>query len=186
MHTTPVSLLERLRQPGEQAAWSRFVELYGPLLCHWARRLGLHAADADDLVQDVFAVLVRELPRFRYQPARRFRGWLWTILRNKLAERRRRRTDRPAGDQALADLAVPDEAEAVAEAEYRQYLVRRVAELVQQEFQPNTWKAFWECVVADRPAAEVARELGMTENAVWIAKGRVLRRIRRELDGLLD
>ena len=83
MHTTPGSLLEQLRRPGEQAAWERFVQLYTPLLCHWARRFGLQGSDAADLVQDVFAVLVEKIPEFQYDPAQRFRGWLWTIAANK-------------------------------------------------------------------------------------------------------
>ena len=90
MDSTPVSLLERLRRPAEQAAWERFVRLYTPLLCQWARRLGLRGADAADLVQDVFVVLVQKLPEFRYDPRRRFRGWLWTVTLNKWRERRRR------------------------------------------------------------------------------------------------
>jgi RNA polymerase sigma-70 factor (ECF subfamily) len=186
MHTTPLSLLKRLHGPHEEAAWRRFVELYSPLLYAWAQRFGLQPADAADLVQDVFTVLVRELPRFTYQPPRRFRGWLWTVFVNKWHERGRRRRPMQAASGVLADLAVPDGVEALCQAEYGQYVVRRVAELIQGEFQPNTWKAFWESVIADRPAAAVARELGMTENAVWIAKSRVLRRLRRELDGLLD
>jgi RNA polymerase sigma-70 factor (ECF subfamily) len=186
MHTTPVSLLNRLRQPGDEAPWARFVELYLPLLRHWAGRLGLQGADAADLVQDVFTVLVQELPRFTYQPPKRFRGWLWTVLVNKWRERRRRRALPLAGDGLLADLAVPDGVEALCEAEYRQYVVHRVAELIAEEFQPTTWKAFWESVLGDRSAAEVARELGISENAVWIAKSRVLRRLRQELQGLLD
>src|SRR5690349_14890833 len=90
MHTTPASLLQRLRLPGEQAAWERFVQLYTPLLCHWAHRLGLRDSDADDLVQDVFIVLVDKLPQFRYDPQCRFRGWLWTIIANQCRARRRR------------------------------------------------------------------------------------------------
>src|SRR5438067_1653747 len=91
MNTTPVSLLERLcHADAEQAAWQQFVELYTPLLCQWARRLGLQNHDAADLVQEVFAVLVRKLPNFRYDPDRRFRGWLWTITVNKARERHRR------------------------------------------------------------------------------------------------
>jgi RNA polymerase sigma-70 factor (ECF subfamily) len=72
------------------------------------------------------------------------------------------------------------------EAEYRARLVARALELMQAEFQPTTWKACWELVVAGRPAADVARELGISENAVHLAKGRVLRRLRKELEGLLD
>jgi RNA polymerase sigma-70 factor (ECF subfamily) len=185
MNTTPISLLERLHRADEEEAWSRFVQLYTPLLCQWAGRLGLQDADAADLVQDVFTVLVRKLPEFRYDPRKRFRGWLWTVLLNKWRERARRAA--PAGGpEGLDELAGPDAADAVGEAEYRDYLIRRALELMQAEFEPTTWQAFWASVVAERPAAAVARELGISENAVYLAKGRVLRRLRRELAGLLD
>ncbi|MBI1915564.1 MAG: sigma-70 family RNA polymerase sigma factor [Planctomycetes bacterium] len=185
---TPVSLLERLRQPADRAAWDRLVELYTPLLCDWTRRLGLQESDAADLVQDVFTILVQKLPEFTYDRHKSFRGWLWTVTVNKCREMQRRRTARArsADTAALGAVSVPDTTEAIDEAEYRQYLVRRAMELMRSEFQPASWQAFWECVVNERPAAEVAGELGLSENAVYLAKGRVLRRLRRELEGLLD
>src|SRR5690349_11904006 len=76
MEDTPASLLERLRRPGDQAAWVRFVQLYTPLIFQWAHRLGVAEADAADLVQDIFATLVQKLPDFTYDRDRRFRGWL--------------------------------------------------------------------------------------------------------------
>src|SRR6516165_5071035 len=90
MTETPISLLERLRRPASADDWTRFVKLYTPLLHRWAKRLGLDAEEADDLVQEVFAVLVRKLPEFRYDPGRRFRGWLWTVMLNKVRENKRR------------------------------------------------------------------------------------------------
>ena len=109
MHTTPVSLLERLRQPGEQEAWRRFVALYTPLLFFWSRRLGLQDADAADLVQDVLVLLYRKLPGLAYDPRRSFRGWVRTVLLNRWRERQRRPslplTD---SDAALAELPAPD------------------------------------------------------------------------------
>jgi RNA polymerase sigma-70 factor (ECF subfamily) len=188
MKTTPVSLLERLRQPGEQAAWERFVKLYTPLLWQWVRRLGSHGQDADDVVQEVFTVLVQKMPEFQYDPDKRFRGWLWTVTANKVREKQRRQQVAVpgAGQDALAEAAGPDGAEAVSEAEYQQYVVRRALQLMQAEFQPTTWKAFWECVVTDRPGGEVAAELGLSIDAVYAAKSRVLRRLRQELAGLLD
>jgi RNA polymerase sigma-70 factor (ECF subfamily) len=187
MNTTQVSLLERLRQPNEQSAWEHFVQLYTPLLCHWARRLGFQGQDEADLVQDVFAVLVRKLPEFRYDPQKRFRGWLWTVAANKARERRRQAAlPVQASENALNELPAREDAEAVSEAEYREYLVRRALELMQSEFEPTTWKAFWECVTAERPAADVAAELGISIDSVYAAKSRVLRRLRRELEGLLD
>jgi RNA polymerase sigma-70 factor (ECF subfamily) len=179
--------LERLRQPAEQAAWARFVDLYTPLLYSWGRRLGLQPQDAADLVQDVFTVLVEKLPGFRYDPHKSFRAWLRTVLLNKWRNRRRRHAEAPlpaAG--ALPDRAPAEAPDALAEAEYRQRLVGRALHLMRAEFQPATWKACWEVVAGGRPAPEVARELGLTVNAVYLAKSRVLRRLREELDGLLD
>jgi RNA polymerase sigma-70 factor (ECF subfamily) len=187
MNTTQVSLLERLRQPNEQAAWEHFVQLYTPLLCQWARRLGFQGQDEPDLVQDIFAILVRKLPEFRYDPQKRFRGWLWTVAANKARERRRQAAlPVQASEDSLNDLPARDDTEAVSEAEYREYLVRRALELMQAEFEPTTWKAFWECVTAERPAADVAAELSISIDSVYAAKSRVLRRLRRELEGLLD
>lgn len=79
---TPASLLERLRQPAPESAWTRFVQLYTPLLFFWARRLGLRDADAADLVQDVLVLLVRKLPEFSYDRNKSFRAWLRTVTLN--------------------------------------------------------------------------------------------------------
>jgi RNA polymerase sigma-70 factor (ECF subfamily) len=182
---TPASLLERLRQPDQEEAWARFVELYTPLLYAWARRSGCRESDAADLVQEALALLVRKIPEFTYDRNRRFRGWLHTLARNCWSNLRRRRDlPREAGAPDLDELLAP--AEPFWEAEYRQRLVGRALGLMQAEFQPTTWKACWECAVCGRPAAEVARELGISIGAVYMAKSRVLSRLRQELDGLLD
>ena len=190
MNTTPVSLLERLRQASEvrQADWDRLVELYTPLLYYWARRQGLQEADAADLVQDVLAVLVRELPRFEYDRGKSFRGWLRTLTLRKWWEKCRRQqlSPLPPDDPALEGLASPDTLRAFEEADYRQYLAQRALALMQKEFQPTTWKACWEVVVSGRPARDVAAELGVSIDVVYASRSRVLRRLREELSGLLD
>ncbi len=186
MDTTSISLLQRLRTTTEQAAWERFVQLYTPLLCQWARRLGLSGADEADLVQDVFALLLQKLPKFQYESQGRFRGWLWTVTLNKWREQRRRHLPTLQADSQACDPAGPDPVVAFSEAEYQKYLVQRALELMKDEFQPATWQAFWDCVVEEQSAAEVGRRLGISENAVYLAKGRVLRRLRQELEGLLD
>jgi RNA polymerase sigma-70 factor (ECF subfamily) len=187
MNTTSVSLLERL-QKSDAAAWSRFADLYTPLLYYWAKRFGLQESDAADLVQEVFTILVKEMPRFLYRPNQRFRGWLWTLMLNKRRERERRKGIAvPLGsDGDWSDESGADPVAQFDEAEYRRYVVDRALQLMQVEFPPHTWKACWEYVVADRPAAEVALELGISVNAVHVAKSRVLRRLREELNGLLD
>jgi RNA polymerase sigma-70 factor (ECF subfamily) len=188
MDPTSVSLLHRLRRPDDPAAWNRFVQLYTPLLYAWSRRLGLQPADAADLVQEIFVVLVRKLPEFQYDTRQRFRGWLWTVTVNKYRESRRRHAPvlAPLHDSALPEPAGPDPAEAMAEAEYQHYLVQRALRLLQAEFPPATWKAYREHIMDGRPAADVAADLGISVNAVYIAKCRVLRRLRAELEGFLD
>jgi RNA polymerase sigma-70 factor (ECF subfamily) len=181
---TPPSLLERLRRPADPEAWARFVELYTPLLFTFARRFGLHDADAADLVQDILLLLVQKLPEFTYDRQKSFRAWLRTLMRHKLAEARRRLRPQPAA--CMPDVAAPDDVEALWEAEYRQRLVGRALQVMQREFQPSTWKACWEHIVSGRPAADVAAELGLSVGAVYAAKFRVLARLRRELDGMLD
>jgi RNA polymerase sigma-70 factor (ECF subfamily) len=187
MNTTSASLLQRLRQSAPADAWVRFVKLYTPLLFYWTRRLGLSHQDAADLVQEVFTVLVQKLPEFRYDRQSSFRNWLRTILLNRWRDRGRRRVPATVGpdDPALAELAAPEQ-EGFGEAEYRQHLVRQALQLMQTEFSPSTWRACWEHVVADRPAAEVAAELGISVGSVYVAKSRVLCRLRQELKGLLD
>jgi RNA polymerase sigma-70 factor (ECF subfamily) len=184
---TPASLLERLRFPNQEQAWTRFVRLYTPLLYYWARRLGCQEPDAADLVQDVLTLLVRKLVEFNYDRHRSFRAWLRTVTLNCWRNRRRRlELPRDANPPDLNNLAGPDAADALSESEYRQWLVGQALELMKAEFQPNTWKACWESVVGGRPAAEVAAELGISVGAVYMAKSRVLSRLRQELTGLLD
>ncbi len=187
MHTTPVSLLERLRQPDASAAWVRFVELATPFLFDVARRNGLQEADAADVVQDVFVMLSQKLPDFRYEPARSFRSWLRTVLTNRCRDRRRRHATALAMPaDRLRPVATSDPAECFADDEYRRALVLRAMRLMRAEFAEATWRACWEQVVNDRAAADVARELGMTPNMAYLARSRVLARLRQELAGLVE
>jgi RNA polymerase sigma-70 factor (ECF subfamily) len=180
MHTTPPSLLQQLRSPDDQRAWRRFVDLYTPLLFYWARRVGLQESDAADLVQEVFTLLIRKLPEFTYDQNKGFRNWLRTVLTNKWREIERRRPCAPAGGE-LPERTVGDDIAVLAEEEFQRHLAVRALELMQAEFQPATWKACWECAAVGRPAVEVAAELGMSVNAVYLATSRVLRRLRQEL-----
>jgi RNA polymerase sigma-70 factor, ECF subfamily len=185
---TPVSLLERLRKPDEQDAWKRFVHLYTPLLYHWTRRVGVPSNDAADVVQDVFMLLMRKLPEFTYDRHKSFRRWLRTVTFNRWRETQRRAVvpTRGANAEELANVEATDSVADAWDAEYRERLVGRALELMQTDFEAATWKAFWEHRVAGRPAAEVAKELDISVNAVYLATSRVLRRLRQELDGLLN
>lgn len=184
---TSASLLQRLHKPNEQEAWARFVKLYAPLLYFWARRLGSQEQDAADLVQDVLIVLIQKLPEFNYDQNKSFRGWLRTVAHN-CWHNRLRRAKLPAtpNGAGLAEVAGPNMMDAFEETEYRKHLVGRALEVMQLEFEPTTWQACWEFVVGGKPAADVARELGLSVGAVHVAKSRVISRLRRELEGLWD
>jgi len=187
MDSTSVSLLLRLRQPNQQADWQRFVDLYAPLIYHWCRSQGLNPTDASDLVQEVLVVLVTKLPEFEYDPTQRFRGWLRTVTVNKVRDFQRQRSTRPLTgvNETIERIAVAEAVDLFEETEYRSFLVKRAMELMQAEFQDQTWQACWKHIAEGRKAADVAQELGITANAVHIAKCRVMRRLREELDGLM-
>src|SRR5262249_51254879 len=123
---------------------------------------------------------------FTYDPDGSFRNWLRTITLNKWRERRRRTVPQELSDEDLAELVVPDQADALWESEHRGQFLGRALVLMQPDFQPTSWKAFWEYVVRGRSAAEVATELGITVKALHAAKARVIARLRLELRGMMD
>lgn len=189
MVSTSVSLLNRLKDPQhEEAAWHRFVELYTPMIFRWAQNQQLAFNDAEDLVQEVMTVLVNKLPEFDYDPSQSFRGWLRRITSNKARDFYRRRAARPDGERSvtLDDVTQQGDIEFFEEAEYRAQLAGRAMQLLKGEFRETTWLACWRHLIEGRPIQEVARELEITPNAVYIAKSRVLRRLRQELDGMLE
>jgi RNA polymerase sigma-70 factor, ECF subfamily len=187
-NATPASLLLRLRRPSETRAWDTFVDLYTPLIYRWARGAGLREPDAADLVQDVFVLLLVKLPEFRYDRHGSFRAWLRTVTLNKWRENLRRRgiVARQLDDNAAAQLAGPDDGDVFAEEEYRRVIAGRALQLMQAEFSDIVWKAGWAMLTSDRRAADIAAELGVSADAVYTAKYRVLRRLREQLAGLLD
>lgn len=185
MDTSP-SLLERLRQPEPEAAWVRFVDLYTPLLYHWARRTGCRDDEAADLVQEVLTLLVRKLPEFTYEPGKSFRAWLRTVAANCWHNLRRRREPPRAANASVSEEIAAQQADPFWEAEYRRHLVGRALELMRTDFAETTWRACWACAVEGRPAADVARELGVRVGTVYAARSRVLSRLRQELADLWD
>lgn len=188
MPDTSAGLLARLQDPDQQLAWDEFVELYSPLLYYWARRIPLQQADAADLVQEVFAILVRELPGFQYDRTRSFRSWLRTITLNKWRETVRRKSDAQArtNDSRMDEVQAPPGDDSFWDVEQRQLMLRRFLEVVRPEFQPATWSACWDCVVEGRSTAEVSQKLKLSPGAVRAAKFRVLSRVRAKYQGMLD
>jgi len=194
MSDTSASLLERLGDRADSEAWQRLIILYTPLIRGWVSRHGIRPPDADDLVQEVLGVVVRELPRFRHNGrVGAFRAWLRAISANCL--RRSLRTRRLAPDAAggsdfarfLDQLEDPDgELGRLLDREHDRHIARRLLEWVEPEFQPTTWRAFRRLVLEGDAASAVAADLGLSINAVLIAKSRVLQRLRLMGLGLID
>jgi RNA polymerase sigma-70 factor (ECF subfamily) len=186
VHTTSVSLLERLQQPAETQAWERFVRLYTPLMYRWAVQLGAQHADAADLVQDVLVSLCRVLPNFEYDRQKSFRAWLRTVLTNKWRETHRRKPRPAAGGEALVNVAEPQRGADWTDAEEQAALCRRALGLIRPEFSDSTWGAFAGTFIDGLPVPEICQAYALTPNAVYLARGRVLARLRQELDGLWE
>lgn len=187
---TSLSLLDRARA-NDPEAWRRLVHLYGPLVLHWGRRAGLSAEDAADLAQDVFRSVAVALPRFHHdQPGDTFRGWLHTITRNAIRDQLRREHPAAVGgtDAAnrLARIPDPGPDDSTDTPELRRDLIGRALGLVRPEFEERTWAAFWRTAVEGETPVAVAAELGLKPTSVYQARTRVLRRLREELQGLID
>ena len=197
--TTSPSLLGRATS-GDSQAWQRLVQIYGPLVYSWARRTGLQPQDAADVTQETFAAVSNRLQGYDAQrTGATFRGWLWTITRNKAADLVRNQQAQPGargGSTNLANLnAVHAKPTAAIElnADYpqetvgdQQEIVRRALAILRTSFEPTTWQAFWRTVVDGCSPDDVAAELSLSRWAVYKARSRVLQRLRSELDGLED
>jgi RNA polymerase sigma-70 factor, ECF subfamily len=183
MTETPATLLHRLCNQPVDGDWERFVRLFTPLLQRWARRLGVNNDAAEDLLQETFVLLIRKLPEFQYDPSKSFRAWLWTVFRHTALALHKRKPCAGAAEQ-LEQLVSPDSVVEASEAEYRRYLLGRVVQIVQKDFPESTWNIFRMVAIEGRAGVDVARECGVSVNAVYLARGRVLARLREELSGL--
>jgi len=190
---TRPSLLLRIRNVRDSQAWTEFAEIYGPLIYAYGRRRHLQDADAADLTQEVLKVVSRTVVRFEYSADRGgFRRWLWTIARNELKDlvRRLRRGPSGAGNseamRLLSQTAKPDEDFDLWEANYQQTLLHWAAQRVQTDVQASTWQAFWRTSIEGRRPEAVAASLGISVGAVYIAKSRVVKRLRELIESLED
>lgn len=193
-HRTSVTLLGRLKS-NDPKAWERLSELYGPLVYSWARRAGLQPEDAADVTQMVFQSVFTGFVHFRKdRPSDRFRDWLWTITRHRVIDHIRKLRSAAVGTggsdaqvqwQQLPEDLFPEEADASTEASETILLVRRALELVRAEFENKTWLACLRTTIDGASVADVANELEMTVGAVYVARSRVLKRLRQELESLV-
>jgi RNA polymerase sigma-70 factor (ECF subfamily) len=192
-----LSLLAKVRSRDKQA-WDRLVSLYTPLVDSWCRLAYLQEADAADVRQEVFMAVTRNIAEFhRDQTTGTFRGWLRTIFRSKLndhwkkvnkggpvetggSDAYRRLLQIPSPSPELLNGAAADEEEECG------LLYRRAVELLLTDFEERSRRAFWAVVVDGRPPRDVAADLGISANAVYLIKARVLSKLREEFEGLLE
>jgi RNA polymerase sigma-70 factor, ECF subfamily len=193
MDETWQSLLIRA-QSGETNAWKDLVDLYRPLILSWLNRQGVPPGDLEDLSQEVLLSVVKYLPGYQHSGQRgAFRSWLRTIVCSRTADYWRTIN---AGTQAqggsgataaLQEIADPDsELNRQWDEQHDRYVLNCLLDLMEEEFEPITLKAFRRLALDGASGAEAAQELGLSVAAVYMAKSRVLARIRQEAEGLID
>jgi RNA polymerase sigma-70 factor (ECF subfamily) len=190
---TRASLLLRLRDPQDAAAWSEFVDLYAPLIYHYARKQGLQDADAVDLSQEVFSAVAAAVGQLEYDPGRgSFRSFLFTIVWRRLSNWRRAQRCRPrgSGDSAMQWLLEQCAAPAAEESEWEKQWQRRVfawaCEQVRRQVTEATWQAFWRTAIDGQPGKQVAAELGLSVAAVYLARSRVVARLKERVHSVQE
>src|SRR5579862_736237 len=187
--TTRVSLLGQLRQdPSDQASWDEFVEHYGRHIYRWCRQWKLQDADAEDVTQDILMKLTQKLRDFRYDPSGSFRGWLKTVTHHAWRdfEERRRHTQRAAGDsfveQQILSLEAREDLERKLEEAFDLELLEAAKARVRLRVAPHTWEAFRLLVLEGVPVVEVAARVHLQVAMVYVAKSKVQKMLREELE----
>ncbi len=190
---TSLSLLARLKVARADASdWNRFEAMYRPLIRRWIGQIPGLGTEVDDVAQEVMLVLVREIPRFDRRREGSFRAWLRQVTVNRVLVYRRQHYRQPAkaADQTDGFLdQIADSNSVLArqfDQEHDKHVCDALRSAVRCDFDQSTWDAFQQFAVEGRPATLVARELGMSVNAVVKAKARVLNRLREEAGGFLE
>ncbi len=191
---TSLSLLDRVTNSSDSDSWDRLTELYVPLMRRWLHHYDVQPADADDLIQEVLAVVMQYLPQFDHnQQTGAFRNWLRRILVNRLRNLWRSRKYEPQarGTSSLLDQLHQlqddrSELSRIWNAEHDQHVISQLMEAVRPRFQAKTWEAFRRQMFDGQRADAVAAELNMPLSSVYVARSRVLSTLRREAEGLVD
>ena len=188
---TRASLLVQLRDGANHAAWQVFLMLYVPVVYGFARKRGLQDADAADVMQDVMRSVSAAIARLDYDRNQgTFRGWLFTISRNKVFNFLSARRIRPqaAGDSGTDRLLAsePDDRESADtwEMEYQRRLASLAMDRIRNDFQEKSWQAFWLTAVEGKAASDVSQQIGLSTGAIYVAKSRVLARLKEEVEAM--
>ena len=185
---TRTTLLIRLRDASDQEAWRQFASIYTPLVYRYSLKNGLQDADAADVAQETMCSVVRVIRDFQYDPSKgSFRGWLLSVVRNCLRKRFRQSKSAAigSGDTGVHEMLqqqADENGELEWDREYELWMFHTAANQIQNEFQSRTWQAFWMTTVEGSDVSKVASELGMSAGAIYIARSRVLARIKSTVE----
>jgi RNA polymerase sigma-70 factor (ECF subfamily) len=184
-------LIQRLQDGGDNAAWEEFASIYRPVIVRIALRKQMQFDDAEDLAQQVLLLVLKNINKWKSDPARaRFRTWLQTVVRNATmnALSRRPKDQASGGTDSLQQLHQrPDKSDSLSfDLEWQRETLRWVAQQVRGEFESTTWTAFWDTAIEQLPAQEVAEKIGRSVGAVYIARSRVMQRIKQRIAELDD
>jgi RNA polymerase sigma factor (sigma-70 family) len=188
--STRPSLLLRIRDAENHEAWQAFVLIYTPLIYNFCKKHGLQDADAADVAQEVMTAVARGIHRFDYDPQRgKFRSWLLTVTRNKFQNFLAKQQAQPVLAERTT-LAIEthrqsaETEESEWDTEYYKRLFNWAADRIRHEFHESTWQAFWRATVDERDGKEVAESLGLSVGAVYVAKSRVVARLKEEIQAV--
>jgi RNA polymerase sigma-70 factor (ECF subfamily) len=187
---TRLSLIRRLQSGTDVNAWTEFSDIYRPVIVRLALSKGLQAADAEDLAQKVLLAISRHIAGWKPDPKRgRFRTWLQKIVRNATLNALSRipKDAAPGGTTAMRSLAdLPQRDDVAFDVEWKRQTLNWAAGQIRQEFEPATWDAFWLTAVEGESPTAAATQTGKSLGAVYIARTRIMKRIRETVDELLD
>lgn len=191
---TRLSLVVRLKNAHDHEAWTEFTTIYEPLILRLLKRNQLQECDARDVCQQVFQAVAKDIEQWR--PDGRggsFRRWLFQIARNRMIKFLTKERKRPraigGSDAQMALEHTRDDRESVSELferEFRHQLILWAAEQIRCEFRESTWQAFWRSYIEDQPIADVARQLNLSEGAVYVARSRIIARLRKKVRDSVD
>lgn len=191
---TRPSLLLRMKDVRDQQAWSEFHQIYEPLIVRLVIQRGLQVGDAHEVAQDVLIAVAKSIGRWESDPARgSFRGWLSRITRNLVVNFLIRRSRHPRGSghsdfvRLLDEVPAADEGESQTfDLEHRRQVFLWASSEIRMEFHDRHWQAFWQTSVEGRDVAEVAREFGISAGALYVARSRIMKRLREKVEEAIE
>lgn len=193
---TRVTLIGRIQDVEDAAAWGEFVDLYGPMIINFCRKRGVAEHDIEDITQEVLSSMSQAIRNFDYDPEKgTFRSWLYRFVRNRLSRHwrwRERHPDRGSGrttiQRVIENQESGDEAEQEKdwETEYQKRIFQWAAAKVREEVAEQTWQAFEMVAIENRPVEEVASALGIKSGAVYVAKSRIITRMRETVETITE